>query len=100
VSAVIACLHRIFLEGYRYQKAGVMLTDISPAGIQQGDLFSEPSQAPTSLKLMSTLDSINRKMGKGAIKLASDGIAHGWKIKTGNKSQSFTTCWEELPVVI
>jgi len=99
VSAVIACLHRIYREGYRYQKAGVMLTDISPAGIEQGDLFSEPSHDPASQKLMATLDSINRKIGKGAIQLASSGINHGWKIKTGNKSKSFTTNWEELPVV-
>ena len=100
VDAALICLRRIYREGFRYIKAGVMLSDITPAGISQGDLFAEQPSAPSNSKLMQTLDQINLKLGKGALRLASDGIGQGWKMKAGNKSPAFTTQWRELPVVV
>ncbi len=99
VNVALSCLRRIYREEFRYQKAGVILSDISPAGIVQGDLFAEHTLAPNSAKLMSSLDRINLKMGKGVLKLASEGIDQGWKMKTGNKSPAYTTKWDELPIV-
>jgi DNA polymerase V len=69
------------------------------AGIHQGDLFTDAATPHPSSSLMPVLDKINRKMGKGTIKLASDGIDPGWTMKTGNKSPAYTTRWDELPVV-
>ena len=46
VDAVLCCLRRIYREEFRYIKAGVMLSDITPAGISQGDFFAEPSSSP------------------------------------------------------
>jgi DNA polymerase V len=99
VKGVLKCLQCIYREGFRYQKAGVMLTDISPAGIAQGDLFAEEPTALINSKLMGMLDQINLKMGKGALQLASDGIRQNWKMKTGNKSPAYTSQWSELPTV-
>lgn len=99
VQAASACLHQIYREGFRYQKAGIMLSDITPEGVSQGDLFSSQPMTPQASKLMSTLDQINRKMGKGSLRLASDGVGQGWKMKTGNKSPAYTTRWAELPEV-
>lgn len=99
IQAVLACLHQIYRDGFRYQKAGVMLSDITPEGISQGELFASQPITPKASKLMSTLDQINRKMGKGVLKLASDGVEQEWKMKSGNKSPAYTTKWDELPVV-
>jgi DNA polymerase V len=99
VEAVLVCLRRIYREEFRYQKAGVMLSDIFPDNIYQGDLFSAHAMSPRNTKLMATLDQINFKMGKSAIRLASDGVGPGWKMKTGNKSPAYTTQWTELPTV-
>jgi DNA polymerase V len=76
-----------------------MLSDIFPDNIYQGDLFSAHAMSPRNTKLMATLDQINFKMGKSAIRLASDGVGPGWKMKTGNKSPAYTTQWTELPTV-
>ena len=100
VEAVLAGLRRIYKDGFRYIKAGVMLSDIAPAGIRQGDLFADHSTAPNTSNLMKTIDQINFKMGKGVLKLASDGIEQGWKMKTGNRSPAYTTRWSELAVVV
>jgi DNA polymerase V len=49
---------------------------------------------------MAAMDSINRKMGKDSIKLASEGFKSPWKMKQGNKSHAFTSNWDELMVVM
>lgn len=84
----------------RYIKAGVMLSEIVPAGIRQGDLFAEQPTTPHDSSLMKTIDQINLKMGKGVLKLVSDGVAQNWQMKTGNRSPAYTTRWSELAVVI
>lgn len=99
VDAVLVCLRRIYREEFRYQKAGVMLSDITPDNIHQGDMFSARTTSPRDARLMSTLDQINLKMGKMAIRLASDGIGQNWKMKAGNKSPAYTSKWDEIPVV-
>ena len=98
VAAVLACLRRIYRVGYRYQKAGVMLSEITPDNIVQGDLFAAAPILPKDAKLMSVLDAINLKMGKGSLKLASEGIGQGWKMKTEMKSPAYLSNWKELPV--
>jgi DNA polymerase V len=102
VDAALNGLRRIYREGYRYQKAGVMLSDIRPAGIVQGELFAPELPKPSSAqsKLMETLDQINRKMGNGTLKLASDGVQQHWQMKRGNVSPAYTSRWSELPVVM
>jgi DNA polymerase V len=97
--AVLACLRRIYRPEFRYQKAGVMLSDITPAGVIQGDLFAGNAIAPDTNKLMPTIDRINLRMGQGTLRLASEGIGQGWKMKRGNMSPAYTTRWSELPVV-
>lgn len=90
-------LKQIYKPHYNYAKAGVMLGEIvSIAGVQS-DLFSTMQATAKSSALMSTMDSINRKLGKETIKLASEGFSRPWKMKQGNKSPSYTTKWEDLP---
>ena len=99
VEAVLSCLRHIYRAGYEYQKAGVMLGNISPEGVGQRELFAEPIATLSNSKLMATLDRINLKMGKGTMKMASDGIEQSWQMKTESKSPAYTTRWSELPVV-
>ena len=102
VDVALNGLRRIYQQDYRYQKAGVMLSDISPAGIIQDELFAPelPKSSSASAKLMTTLDRVNYKMGKGTMRLASEGFRKAWQMKRGNMSPSYTTKWEELPFVV
>jgi DNA polymerase V len=75
-------LRRIYRRGYQYQKAGVMLSELVPRQYRQLDLFGSTSTADTqSSKLMSVMDHINARMGRGTIKLASEGFKQPWKMK-------------------
>lgn len=95
--AALQGLKHIYLPGYEYQKAGVMLSELQPKSVMQADLFATPL-ASGNAKLMGVLDAVNRKMGKRSLRLASDGVAQAWQMRSGNKSPSYTTRWNELPV--
>lgn len=99
VAAVHAGLRRIYRPGYRYKKAGVMLSDISSASVVQQQLFTDTSALVKSPKLMDVMDDINLRMGKGAIHLASDGALQNWRANRGNMTPAYTSNWNELAVV-
>lgn len=92
-------LKRIYQRGYDYQKAGVMLTNLSTASEQQTDLFEFSPIIKKSSKLMDVLDSINAKMGKSTLRIGSQGFNAPWKMKQENKSPSYTTNWQDLLIV-
>ena len=87
-------LKRIYRAGFRYAKAGVMLGELISVSEVQSDLFSTKNFEDE--KLMDVLDSINRKMGRGTMKLASEGFKKPWRMKQGNKSPNYTTQWEDV----
>ena len=49
---------------------------------------------------MFTLDQLNRKYGKGTIKLASEGTKRSWVMRRDLKSPNYTTDWKDLPSTI
>ena len=100
VAAAKAGLYRIYRPGYRYKKAGVMLSEITPAGVVQTQLFADTLLPEKSLKLMAAMDDINLRMGKGAIHLASDGVEQNWRMNRGSMTPAYTSSWDDLPVVI
>lgn len=59
INAAVKALDRIFLEGHRYAKAGVMLNDFTPSGVSQLNLFDEEQPHLNSDKLMNVMDGIN-----------------------------------------
>jgi DNA polymerase V len=50
-------------------------------------------------KLMVILDGINKRYGRGALRLAAEGVDRMWCMRRGNLSPSYTTDWAALAVV-
>lgn len=94
VSCALALLRRIYREGYRYIKAGVMLDKIEPRRRAQLSLFDQNPEA--SLRLMRAVDIINQRFGWDAIRVASCGRRPRWKMRRERLSPCFTTQWDEL----
>ncbi len=90
-------LKQLYKPNYNYAKAGIMLSELVPIGQGQMDMFVRTSNTSKSENLMQAIDSINRKMGRDVIKLASEGFRRPWKMKQENKSPAYTTRWEEVP---
>lgn len=59
-------LKRIWKDGFRYAKAGVMLSDFYDPGMFQPGLFDDVSTRSNSQQLMSVLDTINQS-GAGKV---------------------------------
>lgn len=97
IRAALKGLQMIYRAGYKYKKAGIMLTLLSDKTTQQGALFSEAVGGQRSADLMAAMDSINREFGRNTIRTAVSGITNTWAMRSGNRSPCYTTRWEELP---
>lgn len=95
--AALRGLERIFRPGYRYQKAGVTLMELSARGAGTGSLFSDPVRKVRSVQLMETMDALNEAYGRGTLQLASAGMCRGWATRAEQRTPRYTTCWDEIP---
>ena len=97
VKTALTGLKDIFKNGYRYQKAGIMLSGLSdPQGSK--NLFS--SLKDDKIKnLMKTIDNTNYKFGRSTLSLASAGINKKWNIKRQHYSKIDTSDFNYLPTI-
>ncbi|GAN66925.1 Y-family DNA polymerase [Acetobacter orientalis] len=86
-------LRTIWKDGFRYAKAGVMLNDLAPAGTQH-TLFDIPSEQDTAL--MGTMDAVNQRFGRGALRPLSAGVERSWRPRQNMLSPRFTTNVHEI----
>jgi len=87
-------LRRIYRAGFGYHKAGIGLLDIQPRTHQQFGLFVLDDAARSrNERLMGTLDAINGRYGRGALRLAAEGLDKPWQMRRGNLSPRYTTEW-------
>ncbi|MCG7364589.1 translesion error-prone DNA polymerase V subunit UmuC [Pantoea sp. ACRSH] len=91
-------LDRIWLDGYRYMKAGVMLGDFFSQGVAQLQLFDAYGPRANSEALMQVIDRINQA-GRGTLWFAGQGIEKSWAMKREMLSPAYTTRFSDLPIV-
>ncbi|HAY3503879.1 TPA: Y-family DNA polymerase [Elizabethkingia anophelis] len=90
----IKALNQIFIEGFAYKKAGVIVSKISPEPFRQFNLFE--NEDPRHGELMKALDKINKALPNPIVKLASQDFGRREKMKQERLSPRYTTKWEEL----
>jgi DNA polymerase V len=91
ITSATTALERIWKDGHRYAKAGVMLNDFTSSGVSQLQLFDERPPRPHSAELMKVLDGINHYgLGLGR------GIAPAWQMKRDMLSPVYTTRWKDI----
>lgn len=93
-------LRQIYQPGFAYQKAGVMLSELRPRQQRQASLFPASPDAERAARLMASMDAINQKWGRGALRLAAEGSEQPWQMKREYLSPGYTTDWNELPGVL
>ncbi|HAT2179295.1 Y-family DNA polymerase [Raoultella planticola] len=96
IAAATRCLDAVWKDGYRYQKAGVMLGDFYSQGVAQLNLFDDNAPRQNSEKLMEVLDHLNAKNGRGALYFAGQGIQTAWQMKREMLSPRYTTRYSDL----
>lgn len=58
-----------------------------------------PDEDVRSRRLMAAMDTLNERYGRGALRVAAEGIRPAWKMKREWLSPGYTTEWARLPVV-
>ncbi|MGJ3355886.1 DinB/UmuC family translesion DNA polymerase [Providencia sp. Je.9.19] len=100
IKAAVSILERLWQPNVKYSKSGIMLSEFSPSGQTQLNLFESGPHFRHSGELMQTIDHINRN--KGAIWFAGQGIqsqAMPWKMKQQFLSPRWTTKFTDIPLV-
>ena len=97
INSATNSLKRIWVDGHRYMKAGVMLADFFSNGVAQLNLFDDSSPQKNSAALMEAIDQLNNS-GKGKIWFAGQGIEKTWAMKREMLSPAYTTRYSDLPV--
>lgn len=90
----IKALEQIFIEGFAYKKAGVIVSKISPEPFRQFNLFE--NEDPRHGELMKALDKINKALPNPIVKLASQDFGRREKMKQEKLSPRYTTKWDEI----
>lgn len=87
-------LKRIFVEGYHYKKAGVIVMHIEPESPNQLHLFDNSN--PKHKALMEAIDHLTHQFGQSKVLLAAQDPRRKWKMKQERLSPCYTTRWNDL----
>jgi len=88
-------LKSIFKKGYKYKKAGVIVSGLVPDSQVSGTLFDEVNRSAHK-RLMTALDEINTTFGREKVRVASQGFDRSWKLRQERLSPNYTTKWNEI----
>ena len=97
VKAALTGLNTIFKNGYRYQKAGVMLTSLSNSSNGKNLFSSEKDEKINSL--MRSIDNTNHRYGRATLSLASAGVHKKWNMRRQHSSKIDTADYYCLPTI-
>ncbi|NBR15075.1 MAG: Y-family DNA polymerase [Crocinitomicaceae bacterium] len=85
----LQALERIFMEGFVYKKAGVIIMDFVPENQVQVSLFENSN--PKHSHLMQAIDQLNNRFGQQKIRLSIQDQKRVWKMKQEKLSPRYTT---------
>ncbi|TPD93626.1 translesion error-prone DNA polymerase V subunit UmuC [Pantoea vagans] len=97
IRVAMDALDRIWVDGHRYMKAGIMLGDFYSQGVAQLSLFDEYQPQANSEALMRVVDGLNQS-GKASLFFAGQGIKKSWEMKREMLSPAYTTRFTDLPM--
>ncbi len=101
VDAALRGIRAIYKPGFRMAKAGVMLLDLVPASVQQGELDLEDELGRDRSRLMVALDAVNGRYGKGTVRVGSTGLGgkdRAWTMRQERRTPEYTTRLQDVPV--
>ena len=96
ITAAKQCFSKLFCQGERYKKCGVILLDLIAEDLVIPDLFLPPP-SPKRKQLMETVDALNAYYGKNALVYGAAGILPAWKMRADKRSY-YNPAWDHLAI--
>jgi DNA polymerase V len=90
---------RLWRDGFRYSKCGVMITELLPETIRQPALWGELDREKRE-RAWKTMDKLNATLGRDTVRILGAGPKDAaWRLRAEHCSPRWTTRWDELPRV-
>jgi DNA polymerase V len=94
IRSACECIERIYRGGYEYKKCGIVFSCLVPESRSQLALYDESHRIKLR-RLMRTVDSINARTNN-PLRWAAEGLEQPWMVKFKQRSNRYTTRWDEL----
>lgn len=98
VKHALVCLNEIFIPGFRYKKAGVIVEGLQNESVFQQNIFDKTDRKKQR-DLLKVIDKLNCEFGRDKVKLAVQGDGKEWKLRQEKLSKRYTTNWKEIIIV-
>ena len=96
VALAVRLGERLWREGFRYSKCGVMITELLPTTVRQPALWSEMDREKRE-RAWKAMDKLNATLGRDTVRLLGVGPKDAaWKLRAEHRSPRWTTRWNEL----
>ena len=99
VKYALSALKNIYKRGYRYQKTGIIFSNLKNVDAYNKNLFSKISNEEKRKNLMKAIDITNVKYGRHSLSIAQADFKKKWNIKKQHSSKIDTACFSFLPIV-
>ena len=99
VKQALIALKIIYRKGYKYQKAGIIFSDLKNTNSYDKNLFSTIRNEKKREKLMKAIDYTNAKYGRNSLSIAQAGLKKMWNSKRQHYSKIDTGSFRFLPSV-
>ena len=98
VKNALTGLDLIYKDGFKYQKAGIILSGLSDS--EKGNSLFKSTKDERIKNLMRSIDSTNYRYGRSTISLASAGINKKWSMRRQYSSKIDTADFYSLPKIL
>ena len=99
VKQALIALQSIYRKGYKYQKTGLILSELNNDDLYEKNLFSSVNNEKKRSRLMKAIDQTNIKYGRHALSLAEAGSKKEWNVRREHVSKIDTANFELLPTI-
>ena len=97
VALAVRLGERLWRNGFRYAKCGVMITELLPETIRQPALWGELDRDRRE-QAWKVMDKLNATLGRDTVRILGAGPKDAaWKLRAEHRSPRWTTRWDELP---
>lgn len=76
--------------------------ELQSDSVHQHELDLGADDTEDRTRLMTALDDLNRRYGKGTVAIGSAGTSgdkRAWSMKADRRTPAYTTRWEDMPIV-
>lgn len=100
VRAAKFALGKIFREGYRYKRAGVLLGGLAQRAAGEQVTLFDPVDRTKHERLMAAFDAVNTRFGRNTVRTAAQTLGGCVRLTQQNRlSPSYTTKWKEALII-